>query len=130
MRKVLRIAARLFRPRKRLGMTAFVVPAGALSRAPLRVVFSFPLFCPCCLLVRCTLWFSMPQSFLGACTTHVHGRRAAIIIEYLQTAAETVARDSVSEDVNLRSHLSSEQFGRLAWQRISALEVDRSDLAQ
>src|SRR5437773_1886066 len=103
---------------------------GRFPWAPLRVVFSFPLFCPRCLLVRCTLWLSTPQSFLGACTTHVYGRCAAIIIEYLQTAAETVARDSIGEDVNLRSHFSSEQFWRLAWQRISALEVDRSDLAQ
>src|SRR5262249_12747090 len=115
---------------RKIGIPLFRSTAGGAFPGAPACRFWFPLFCPCCLLVWYTFWFSSSQLFLRACTTHVHSRRAAIIIEYLQTAAETVARDSVGEDVNLRSHFSSEQFERLPWQRISAVEVDRSDLAQ
>ena len=111
-----------------MGISAFRSAGRGAFRAPLRVVFRSHYFAFAGF-VRCTWRFSICQSFLGA-RTHVYGRRAAIIIEYLQTTAETVARNSVGEDVDLCSHLSSEQCERLAWQRISAVEVDRSDLAQ
>jgi hypothetical protein len=80
---------------------------GAFPGAPVYRLF-VPVILPSLPSRKVHVWFSIPQSFLGACTTHVYGRYAAIIVEYLQTAAETVARDFVSEDVNLRSHFSSE----------------------
>src|SRR6516162_9880265 len=106
MRKVLRIAAPI-PATKKTGHDSISLPGGgAFPERP--CVSSFRShYLPRWLLVRRTLWFSMAQPFLGACTTHVHGCCAAIIIEYLQTATKTVARGSVSEDVNLRSHFSS-----------------------
>jgi hypothetical protein len=48
---------------------------------------------------------------LRAFTTHVHRRFAGVIIEYLQTPAEAVTRDSIGENVQLKLHLSSELYG-------------------
>src|SRR4029077_19166193 len=67
---------------------------------------------------------------LQACPAHIDRRCAGIVVKDFQTLTETVARDSIGEDVDLRSHLSSVRLGRLAWRRLSALKIDRSDLAQ
>ena len=51
---------------------------------------------------------------LWSCTAHEHGRRAGIIVEYLQTSAKTFARNSGSNDVYLGSHLGALEQGYLA----------------
>ena len=67
---------------------------------------------------------------LRASPTHVHRCFAGVSIEYLQTPAKALDRDSIGEDVQLKLYLSSELFGKLLCQPIRVpLEVDRNDLA-
>ena len=48
----------------------------------------------------------------------MHRCFAGVSIEYLQTPAKALDRDSIGEDVQLKLYLSSELFGKLLCQPI------------
>ena len=98
-----------------------------LEKAAVEVDFFFILPFPLGFFEFMSLSCTFRASACLWCTAHEHGRRACVIVEYLETSAKAFARDSRGKDVHLGSHLGSLEQG--SGSRDPSV-IDRNDFAQ